>query len=153
MARRDQISAGLIAFRRRAETEVLLGHPGGPFWAKKDVGAWTIPKGLVSSGDLLECAAREFREETGFSPEGPFIPLAPVRQTSGKTVHAFAFEGDFDPRKFSSNTFELEWPPRSGKRRSFPEIDRIGWFGQDEALAKIIAYQQPFLRELKDKLG
>ena len=153
MARRDQISAGLIAFRRRAETEVLLGHPGGPFWAKKDVGAWTIPKGLVSSGDLLECAAREFREETGFSPEGPFIPLAPVRQTSGKTVHAFAFEGDFDPLKFTSNTFELEWPPRSGRRKSFPEIDRIGWFGQDEALAKIIAYQQPFLRELKNKLG
>jgi len=153
MARRDQISAGLIAFRRRAETEVLLGHPGGPFWAKKDVGAWTIPKGLVSSGDLLECAAREFREETGFSPEGPFIPLAPVRQTSGKTVHAFAFEGDFDPLKFTSNTFELEWPPRSGRRKSFPEIDRVGWFGQDEALAKIIAYQQPFLRELKHKLG
>jgi predicted NUDIX family NTP pyrophosphohydrolase len=153
MARRDQVSAGLLAFRRRGETEVLLGHPGGPFWAKKDLGAWTIPKGLVNSGDLLECAIREFREETGFTVQGPFTPLAPVRQSSGKTVHAFACESDFDLRAFSSNTFELEWPPRSGKRASFPEIDRIGWFGPQEALEKIIAYQQPFLRELQEKLG
>jgi predicted NUDIX family NTP pyrophosphohydrolase len=153
MGRRDQISAGLIAFRRRAEIEVLLGHPGGPFWAKKDLGAWTIPKGVVSSGDLLECALREFREETGFMAKAPFIPLEPVRQTSGKTVHAFAFEGDFDLQKFSSNLFELEWPPRSGKRRRFPEIDRIGWFGPQQALAKIIPYQRPFLRELSEKLG
>jgi predicted NUDIX family NTP pyrophosphohydrolase len=152
MGRRDQISAGLIAFRRRAEIEVLLGHPGGPFWTKKDLGAWTIPKGVVSSGDLLECALREFREETGFTAKPPFIPLEPVRQTSGKTVHAFAFEGDFDLQKFSSNLFELEWPPRSGKRRRFPEIDRIGWFGPQQALAKIIAYQRPFLRELNEKL-
>jgi predicted NUDIX family NTP pyrophosphohydrolase len=154
MGRRDQISAGLIAFRRRrGETEVLLGHPGGPFWAKKDFGAWTIPKGLVSSNDVLECARREFREETGFAAKGPFIALAPVRQNSGKTVHAFAFEGDFDLRKFSSNTFELEWPPRSGRHKTFPEIDRIGWFAWPQALAKIIAYQQPFLRELEQKLG
>ena len=154
MARRDQISAGLVAFRRRrGETEVLLGHPGGPFWAQKDLGAWTIPKGLVNSNDFLECARREFREETGFAANGPFIPLAPVRQSSGKTVHAFAFEGDFDLRKFSSNTFELEWPPRSGKHKSFPEIDRVGWFAAEEALAKIIGYQQPFLRELAEKLG
>src|SRR5687768_6842555 len=136
MGRRDQVSAGLIAFRRRAEIEVLLGHPGGPFWAKKDLGAWTIPKGVVSSGDLLECARREFREETGFAAKEPFIPLEPVRQNSGKTVHAFAFEGDFDLRKFSSNLFELEWPPRSGKRKRFPEIDRIGWFAPQQALAK-----------------
>jgi predicted NUDIX family NTP pyrophosphohydrolase len=153
MGRRDEISAGLIAFRRRREIEVLLGHPGGPFWARKDLGAWTIPKGLVNSGDLLECARREFREETGFAPNGPFIPLHPVQQSSGKTVHAFAFEGDFDLRKFSSNSFELEWPPRSGKRQRFPEIDRVGWFAPSEALAKIIAYQRPFLRELTDKLG
>jgi predicted NUDIX family NTP pyrophosphohydrolase len=153
MARRDQISAGLIAFRRGSEIELLLGHPGGPFWAKKDLGAWTIPKGVVNSGDLLECARREFHEETGFIANGPFIPLAPVRQSSGKTVHAFAFESDFDLRKFSSNMFELEWPPRSGKRQSFPEIDRIGWFASQQALAKIIAYQQPLLRELAAKLG
>jgi len=153
MARRDQISAGLIAFRRRAEIEVLLGHPGGPFWAKKDLGAWTIPKGLVNSGDLLECALREFREETSFVPYGPFIALAPVRQSSGKTVHAFAFEGDFDLQKFSSNTFELEWPPRSGRRKQFPEIDRIGWFAPQQALSKIIAYQRPLLIELAGKLG
>jgi predicted NUDIX family NTP pyrophosphohydrolase len=154
MGRRDQISAGLIAFRRRREeTEVLLGHPGGPFWAKKDLGAWTIPKGVVSSGNLLECARREFREETGFAAKGPFIALAPVRQNSGKTVHAFAFEGDFDLRKFSSNTFELEWPPRSGRQKAFPEIDRVGWFAWSQALAKIIAYQQPFLHELEQKLA
>ena len=153
MARRDQVSAGLVAFRRRGELEVLLGHPGGPFWAKKDLGAWTIPKGVVSSGDLLRCALREFREETGFVAKGPFILLAPVRQSSGKTVHAFAFEGDFDPRKFSSNTFELEWPPRSGRHKSFPEIDRVGWFGPQEAQHKIIAYQRPFLLELEEKLG
>jgi predicted NUDIX family NTP pyrophosphohydrolase len=153
MARREQISAGLIAFRRREETEVLLGHPGGPFWAKKDLGAWTIPKGMVSSNDLLECAIREFHEETGFAAEGPFIRLSPVRQSSGKTVHAFAFEGDFDLRQFSSNMFDLEWPPRSGKHQSFPEIDRIGWFDPQEALGKIIAYQRPFLRELAEKLG
>jgi predicted NUDIX family NTP pyrophosphohydrolase len=153
MTRRDQVSAGLIAFRRCSEIEVLLGRPGGPFWAKKDLGAWTIPKGVVNSGDLLECALREFREETGFAAEGPFIPLEPVRQSSGKTVHAFAFEGDFDLQKFSSNTFELEWPPRSGKRKRFPEIDRIGWFAPQQALAKIIAYQRPLLRELAGKLG
>jgi predicted NUDIX family NTP pyrophosphohydrolase len=153
MARHDQISAGLVAFRRRGGVEVLLGHPGGPFWARKDLGAWTIPKGVVNSGDLLQCALREFREETGFSPQGPFIPLSPVRQSSGKTVHAFAFEGDFDLDKFSSNTFELEWPPHSGRHRSFPEIDRVGWFGSQEALQKIIAYQRPFLHELQQKLG
>jgi predicted NUDIX family NTP pyrophosphohydrolase len=153
MARRDQISAGLIAVRRRAEIEVLLGHPGGPFWAKKDLGAWTIPKGVVSSGNLLKCALREFSEETGFAAKAPFIALEPVRQSSGKTVYAFAFESDFDLQKFSSNMFELEWPPRSGKRKRFPEIDRIGWFALEQALAKIIAYQRPFLSELAGKLG
>ena len=153
MARRDQISAGLIAFRRRGETEILLGHPGGPFWAKKDWGAWTIPKGVVRPDALLEGALREFREETGFAAKGPFMPLAPVRQSSGKTVHAFAFEGDFDLRKFFSNKFELEWPPRSGKHKSFPEIDRVGWFGPQDAQHKIIAYQRPFLLELEEKLG
>jgi predicted NUDIX family NTP pyrophosphohydrolase len=149
MSRRDQISAGLLAFRRRSRPEFLLAHPGGPFWAKRDAGAWTIPKGLVDADDLLAAAMREFNEETGFTAHGPFIPLSPVKQKSGKTVHGFAFEGDFDPDGFSSARFEMEWPPRSGRRRSFPEIDRLGWFGLPEARTKIIAYQRPFLDELK----
>ena len=153
MARSAEISAGLLAFRRRREIEVLLAHPGGPYWARKDDGAWTIPKGLVRPDGLLEGAQREFREETGFEPHGPFIPLAPVRQRSGKTVHGFAFEGDFDPENFSSNTFEMEWPPRSGKRARFPEIDRLGWFGPNEAAQKIIAYQRSFLEELASKVA
>ena len=153
MSRRDEVSAGLLAFRRGRTTEFLLAHPGGPYWMKRDDGAWTIPKGVVRPDDLLTGAKREFNEETSFTAAGPFIPLAAVRQKSGKTVHAFAFEGDFDPKKFSSNLFELEWPPRSGKLRQFPEIDRLGWFGYEAALNKIIAYQRPFLLELKEKLA
>jgi predicted NUDIX family NTP pyrophosphohydrolase len=149
MGRRSEISAGLLAFRRRREVEVLLAHPGGPYWAKRDDGAWTIPKGLVRPDDLLLGARREFREETGFEAGGPFIPLSPVRQKSGKTVHGFAFEGDFELKNFASNLFEMEWPPRSGKRVEFPEIDRLGWFEPKQALKKIIAYQRPFLTELK----
>src|SRR6187551_2476278 len=117
MARRGEISAGLLAFRRQSDLQFLLAHPGGPYWAKKDDGAWTIPKGLVRPDDLLQGARREFREETGFPADGDFVPLKPVRQKSGKTVHAFAFGGDFGPAEFSSNTFEMEWPPRSGKRQ------------------------------------
>jgi predicted NUDIX family NTP pyrophosphohydrolase len=153
MTRRSEISAGLLAFRRRRNIEVLLAHPGGPYWANRDDGAWTIPKGLVRPDDLLEGARREFREETGFEASGPFIRLSPVRQKSGKTVHAFAFEGDFDLKDFSSNLFEMEWPPRSGKRAEFLEIDRLGWFGPSEALKKIIAYQRPFLVELNEVLA
>jgi len=153
MARRDEISAGLLAYRRGRKTEFLLGHPGGPYWARKDEGAWTIPKGLVRPDDLLEGARREFREETGFLAKGPFTALKPVRQKSGKTVHGFAFEGDFDVAQFSSNTFEMEWPPRSGKRQSFPEIDRLGWFDYETAMRKIIAYQAPFLQELNAMLS
>jgi predicted NUDIX family NTP pyrophosphohydrolase len=152
MGRRSEISAGLLAWRRRDEIEVLLAHPGGPYWASKDNGAWTIPKGLVRPDDLLEGARREFNEETGFTAHGPFTPLAAVKQKSGKTVHGFAFEGDFDLKKFSSNTFEMEWPPRSGRMRAFPEIDRLGWFGMKEAKRKLIAYQQPFLAELEQFL-
>jgi predicted NUDIX family NTP pyrophosphohydrolase len=152
MARRDEISAGLLAFRRRDNVEFLLAHPGGPFWAKKNDGAWTIPKGLVRPDDLLQGALREFSEETGLSATGPFLPLKPVRQKSGKTVPGFAFEADLDLTAFSSNMFEMEWPPRSGRRKEFPEIDRIGWFGADEAMTKIIAYQRPFLIELREKL-
>jgi len=153
MSRKSEISAGLLVFRRKPRLELLLGHPGGPYWARKDDGAWSIPKGLVGSdGDLLAAARRELAEETSFIADGTFIPLAPVRQKSGKTVHAFAIEGDFDLTQFASNSFEIEWPPRSGRRRSFPEIDRIGYFGVDEAMRKILAYQQPFIHELLEKI-
>ena len=148
-----EISAGLIAYRRLDQFEVLLAHPGGPYWARKDDGAWTIPKGQVRPDDLLIGARREFHEETGLTAEGQFTALAPVRQKSGKTVHAFAFQADFDLSNFSSNTFEMEWPPRSGTIKEFPEIDRIGWFGLDAAMVKIISYQRPFLWELQTKLA
>ena len=152
MARSDEISAGLLSFRQHNGLQVLLAHPGGPYWARKDDGAWTIPKGLVRPDDLLVGALREFNEETGLSASGPFVPLKSVRQRSGKTVHGFAFEADFDLGKFESNMFEMEWPPRSGRKKQFPEIDRIGWFGADEAMRKIIAYQRPFLTELQTML-
>ena len=149
MAGKSEISAGLLVFRRTPRLEVLLGHPGGPYWARKDEGAWSIPKGLVGAdGDLADAARRELAEETSFIADGPLVPLAPVRQKSGKIVHAFAHEADFDLAQFASNTFEIEWPPRSGTRRTFPELDRIGYFGIDEALRKILTYQQPFLHEL-----
>ena len=154
MARKAEISAGILLYRETNGTlEVLLAHPGGPFWARKDDGAWTIPKGLVEPGaDLLVTAQREFTEETGFVADGPFVPLAPVRQTSGKIVHAFACRGDFDAAKLISNTFEIEWPPRSGRRRQFPEVDRAAWFDLATAREKLIAYQRPFLVELEKML-
>jgi len=161
MRRTHDISAGLMAFRRRDGLEVLLGHPGGPFWAKKDVGVWTIPKGLVDPGeDYLDAARREFVEETGLGAAGEMIALAPVQQKngkksgekSGKTVHAFAFEADLDLAGFASNTFEIEWPPKSGRRQSFPEIDRIAYFPLAVAMTKILAYQQPLLRELERRV-
>jgi predicted NUDIX family NTP pyrophosphohydrolase len=149
-----EISAGLLAFRRSPGLEVLLAHPGGPFWAKKDDGAWTIPKGLVETdADLLTTARREFAEETNLAAAGAFIPLAPVKQKSGKVVHAFAFEADLDLGPFASNAFEIEWPPRSGQRQSFPEIDRIAYFAMPAAMTKIVPYQQPLLRELEVKLA
>ena len=154
MRRSKDISAGLLAFRRQNEIEVLLAHPGGPFWANKDDGAWTIPKGLVEPGDdLVAAARREFSEETGLTASGDLIALRPVNQKSGKVVHAFAFEADFDLAGFASNSFEIEWPPKSGRRQSFPEIDRIAYFTLDLAMTKIIAYQQPLLRELEERLG
>jgi predicted NUDIX family NTP pyrophosphohydrolase len=154
MARQPQMSAGLLVWRRTEKLEVLLAHPGGPFWAKKDAGAWTIPKGLVEGdGDLLATARREFTEETGFVAVGPFMPLKPVRQASGKTVHAFACEGDFDPALLRSNDFEMEWPPRSGKRASFPEIDRAAWFDLVQAREKLLPAQRPFLDELGQLLA
>jgi len=154
MRRTKEISAGLLAFRRNNGLEVLLAHPGGPFWAKKDAGAWTIPKGLVEPGDdLITAARREFSEETNLTPSGELIALAPVNLKSGKSVHAFAFEADFDLARFASNEFEIEWPPKSGRRKSFPEIDRINYFGLQTALLKIIAYQRPLLSELAQRFG
>lgn len=154
MPRAKQISAGIVAFRRRPELEVLLAHPGGPFWAKKDAGAWTIPKGLVEPGDdLVAAAQREFTEETNLLAKGEMVELAPVTQKSGKLVHAFAVETDFDLAKFASNTFAIEWPPRSGRRQSFPEIDRIAFFTLPMAQLKIIAYQLPLLAELERRFG
>jgi len=154
MARKADVSAGILVYREtNATLEVLLAHPGGPFWARKDAGAWTIPKGLVELGaDLLATAEREFTEETGFVAEGPFVPLAAARQTSGKIVHAFACRGDFDSTKLISNMFEIEWPPRSGQRRQFPEVDRAAWFDLATAREKLTAYQRPFLVELEKKV-
>ena len=148
MPRTTEVSAGILAFRRKAGLEVLLAHPGGPYWRRKDEGVWSIPKGVVESGNLLACAKREFNEETGLTAAGEFIELTPARQKSRKIVHAFAVEADFDLSKFCSNEFEMEWPPRSGRRRAFPEIDRIGYFAIEEAMRKILVYQQPFIREL-----
>ena len=153
MPRERQISAGILAFRRRRELEILLAHPGGPFWVKKDAGAWTIPKGLVEPDDDLVAAARsEFTEETNLVAAGDLIALTPVLQKSGKLVHAFALEAEFDLSQFASNAFELEWPPKSGRRQSFPEIDRIAYFSLPTAKQKIIAYQLPLLRELEKRL-
>ena len=148
MSRRTEISAGILAFRRRSGLEVLLGHPGGPFWRSRDEGAWSMPKGVVVSGDLLACAKREFNEETGLTAAGDFLPLKPVRQKSGKLVHVFALEADFDLAGFSSNAFEMEWPPRSGKLASFPEVDRIAYFTVAVARRKILPGQRPFIEEL-----
>lgn len=154
MARGRQVSAGILAFRRRPELEVLLAHPGGPFWARKDAGAWTIPKGLVEAGDnLIVAARREFTEETGLVAEGEMIELTPVAQKSGKLVHAFAIERDFELSQFASNSFALEWPPKSGRLQDFPEIDRIAYFALPAAQLKMIAYQRPLLSELEKRVG
>jgi predicted NUDIX family NTP pyrophosphohydrolase len=152
MSRRSEISAGILAFRRRSGLELLLAHPGGPYWRSRDEGAWSIPKGMVETDDVLACARREFNEETGLSAAGPFVTLTPVRQKSGKTVHAFAVEADFDLTKFSSNAFEMEWPPRSGKQHSFPEVDRIAYFTLATARRKILPAQRPLIEELVRKL-
>lgn len=147
----QRVSAGLVLFRRRrGAIEVLLVHPGGPYWAKRDDGAWSIPKGEPDGDeDLLEVARREIREETGCEPDGPFRPLTPVRQRGGKIVHAWAVQGDCDPSELRSNTFTMEWPPRSGRRQEFPEVDRAAWFTLDEARAKINEGQRPLLDEVR----
>jgi predicted NUDIX family NTP pyrophosphohydrolase len=140
--------------RRDGVLEVLLVHPGGPFWAKKDLGAWTIPKGEVAEGeDELTTAQREFEEETGLRAEGPFHPLGSVRQKAGKVVHAWAFEGDGDPATIRSNTFEVEWPPGSGQLRTFPEVDRADFFGLEEARRRINPAQVELLDALEQTRG
>ena len=148
-------SAGILMYRQRpAATEFFLVHPGGPFWARKDAGAWSIPKGLCDPGeDQLAAARREVAEETGFAPEGPFTPLGEVRQKSGKRIVAWAVEADFDPARLTSNPFTMEWPPKSGKQAEFPEIDRGGWFTADEAVAKLVTGQRPILAALLARLG
>ena len=146
-----RVSAGLLVYRKRGgELQVLLVHPGGPFWKNKDAGAWSIPKGEVASGEeLLEAARREFAEETGFAASGMFVPLRPVKQKSGKLVHAWAVEAEVDPGACRSNTFEMEWPPRSGKRGEFPEVDRAEYFDLATAKKKINPAQAAFLAELE----
>jgi predicted NUDIX family NTP pyrophosphohydrolase len=143
-------SAGLLMFRLRdGEPEVLLVHPGGPFWATKDEGAWSIPKGEFPAEEQpLAAAQREFEEETGCRARGPFIPLTPVTQRSGKLVHAWAVEGDCNAALLRSNVFSLEWPPKSGRRQEFPEVDRAEWFSVPVALRKINPAQRAFLTEL-----
>src|SRR5215218_3087981 len=147
-------SAGLLMYRRRpGGVEVFLVHPGGPFWAKKDAGAWSIPKGeYVPGEDPLDAARREFQEETGIAPEGEFVELGVVKQAGGKTVTAWAFEGDCDAAAIRSNTFTLEWPPRSGRQQEFPEIDRAEWFDVETAEGKILKGQLPFLGRLAEVL-
>lgn len=131
--------------------ELLLVHPGGPFWTKKDEGAWSIPKGEYDAGEeALAVARREFAEEVGVVPDGKFLDLGEVVQGGGKRVHAFALEGDFDVAQLHSNTFEIEWPPKSGRRQSFPEVDRAGWFAPDIARRKVLAGQRPFIDRLLD---
>jgi predicted NUDIX family NTP pyrophosphohydrolase len=150
-----KISAGLLMFRRiDDDLGVLLVHLGGPFWRRKDNGAWTIPRGEVEAGeDYLAAAIREFREETGWQSQGPYLPLGEARQRSGKTIHAWAFRGSFDPASLQSNRFEIEWPPKSGRRVQFPEIDRAGFFSFAEAKKKIMESELPFLNRLEEQLG
>ena len=155
MAKRGNVSAGLLLYRRREGTlEVFLAHPGGPFWAGKETGAWTIPKGVVDPGEEpLAAARREFAEETGIRASGPFIPLGAIRQRSGKLVHAWAWEGDADPERVSSNTTQSEWPRGSGRWLTFPEIDRCAWFDPATAREKINPAQAELIARLEAELA
>jgi predicted NUDIX family NTP pyrophosphohydrolase len=151
-----KLSAGILMYRRGPRgLALLLVHPGGPFWANKDEGAWSIPKGEHSEGeDALAAAKREFAEELGSAPPSrPYLDLGAIRQPSRKLVAAFAVEGDFDPATLRSNLFEIEWPPRSGRKRAFPEVDRAAWFAPAEARAKIQSGQAPFIEVLLEGLG
>ncbi|MGE0116926.1 MAG: NUDIX domain-containing protein [Dongiaceae bacterium] len=147
-------SAGLLLYRRRDGLQVFLVHPGGPFWAGKDAHAWSIPKGEIAEGeDPLQAARREFAEETGLAVDGRFLPLTPRRQPGGKIVHAWAVEADCDPAAVRSNSFALEWPPRSGRMQEFPEIDRAAWFPLAVAREKIHKGQAALLDELETSVG
>lgn len=143
-------AAGILLYRRGpAGLTVLLAHPGGPLWARKDDGAWTLPKGQFTDSEApLDAAKREFEEEMGSKPSGEFLPLGTLKQPSGKIIHAWAAESDFDVTTVKSNLFSLEWPPKSGKMGEFPEIDRAGWFSIEEARVKILKGQSPFLDRL-----
>lgn len=137
-------SAGIVLYRRRPEVEIFLIHMGGPIWARRDEGAWSVPKGIVGAGEApLVAAKREFQEETGFTLAGEFNPLGRFRQNSGKYISVWAAEGDCDPGQLVSQTFSMVWPPKSGKRQQYPEADRGQWFGREEALAKIVKGQKP----------
>lgn len=146
-------SAGVLLYRTAAEPQVLLVHPGGPYWAKKDLGAWSVPKGEYGEGEEARaCALRELEEELGAMPAldaDAMLDLGDVKQKGGKVVRAWAAEADFDPATLSSNTFEMEWPPRSGRRQEFAEVDRAEWFGLDEARRRILAAQAPLLDRLE----
>lgn len=154
MTARAAVSAGLLLFRRAHGTlEVFLAHPGGPFWTNRDDGAWTIPKGVVDEGeDLLDAARREFREETSIEPTGPFLDLGAVKQKAGKTVHAWAWEGDADATAIVSNTMRTEWPRGSGRWLTFPEVDRCAWFDPDAARRKMNPAQAEFISRLEHAL-
>ena len=147
---RPNVSAGLLLFRRSSSgLELFIAHPGGPFWKDRDIGAWTIPKGIVEAGeDLLDAARREFEEETSIQPTGPFIPLGSIRQKAGKTIHAWAFESDANPDTIVSNKMRTQWPRGSGRWIEFPEIDRCGWFDPASAKTKM----NPAQAELIDRL-
>ena len=147
-------SAGLLLYRRTNGREVFLVHPGGPYWAKKDRGAWTIPKGEYVDGEAaLDAAQREFHEETGFTAEGEFVELGTIRQLSGKVVSAWAVEGDCDAARLVSNFCKVEWPPRSGRLLRIPEVDRGGWFAIPEAKERILEAQREFLSRLEEMVG
>ena len=148
-------SAGILLYRRAGGAlEVLLAHPGGPFWARRDDGAWTIPKGLIEPGETAAAAAaREFLEELGTAAAGTLVPLGNVRQRGGKHVEAFALEGDFDVATLRSNTFETEWPPRSGHVHTYPEVDRVAWMDLATARLKLLQAQRPLLDRLEAAIG
>jgi predicted NUDIX family NTP pyrophosphohydrolase len=150
-----QRSAGLLLYRRKGRgIEVLLVHPGGPFWARKDDGAWSIPKGLIEPGEEpIAVARREFAEETGAAVDGDLTPLGTFAQSRAKTIEIWAAEGDFDPATLTSNTFSIEWPPRSGRMQDFPEVDRAQWFTPQDAVAKILKGQRPVIEALLQRLA
>jgi predicted NUDIX family NTP pyrophosphohydrolase len=152
---RARTSAAILPYRfTGGRLEVFLVHPGGPFWARKDLGAWSLAKGeFEAPEDPLEAARREFAEETGFAVTGPVVPLTPRKQPSGKTVHAWATEAAYDPANVRSNTFQMEWPRGSGTMREFPEVDRAAWFDLDEARRRVLPGHVPFLDELASLLG